>query len=55
MPQKGSHHPSPAPASAPRRPWTAPRVDELPRLSDLTLQSGGIPGTCDPGDPSSCF
>lgn len=41
-------------SSAPRRPWLAPRVDELPRLTDLTLQSGGVPGDCE-DDPSSCF
>jgi hypothetical protein len=40
--------------ATPRRAWTAPRVDDLPRLTDLTLQSG-IPGECVPGDPSSCF
>ncbi|MBB4637267.1 hypothetical protein [Longimicrobium terrae] len=35
-------------ASASRRPWTAPRVQELPRLTQLTLATGGgIPG----GDP----
>ena len=28
-----------------RRPWVAPRVDELPRLTELTLATGpGIPG-----------
>ena len=29
-----------------RQPWTAPTVQELPRLTDLTLQTfgGGIPG-----------
>ncbi|MDB4948492.1 MAG: hypothetical protein JWM27_1141 [Gemmatimonadetes bacterium] len=28
-----------------RAPWTAPLVTELPRLTDLTLQTGpGIPG-----------
>ena len=28
-----------------RRPWTSPAVRELPRLTDLTLQTGpGIPG-----------
>lgn len=26
------------------RPWISPRVQTLPRLTDLTLQSGGIPG-----------
>ncbi|HEX8395217.1 MAG TPA: hypothetical protein VF665_22910 [Longimicrobium sp.] len=25
---------------AARRPWTAPRVDELPRLTELTLATG---------------
>lgn len=24
--------------------WTSPRVIELPRLNEITLQSGGIPG-----------
>lgn len=42
-------------AATTRRPWISPRVDELPRLTDLTLQSTGIPGDCDPLDPSSCF
>jgi len=51
MSQMGTLH---SQSAAPRRPWTAPRVDELPRLSDLTLQTG-IPGDCVPGDPSSCF
>jgi hypothetical protein len=26
------------------RPWVSPSIQTLPRLSDLTLQSGGIPG-----------
>ena len=26
------------------RPWISPRVETLPRLTDLTLQSGGISG-----------
>ena len=26
------------------RPWISPSIKTLPRLSDLTLQSGGIPG-----------
>ena len=53
MPQKGPPQTSPAPA--PRRPWTAPRVDDLPRLTNLTLQSTPLPGDCDPLNPSSCF
>jgi hypothetical protein len=46
------------PAMAPaRRPWLAPRVDELPRLTELTLATGGgIPGDCDiGGGGSTCF
>lgn len=27
--------------AAPRRPWIAPEVADLPRLTDLTLQTGG--------------
>jgi hypothetical protein len=32
--------------ATPRRQWVAPEVKDLPRLSELTLQSGGneIPG-----------
>jgi hypothetical protein len=36
------------------RAWVAPRVETLPALTQLTLQTG-IPGDCVPGDPSSCF
>jgi len=33
------------PSRAPRRPWAPPVVDPLPRLTELTLQTGpGIPG-----------
>jgi hypothetical protein len=53
MPHKDLSHTQPA-ASA-RRPWMAPRVDDMPRLTDLTLQSDGIPGDCDDSNPSSCF
>lgn len=27
-----------------RKKWIEPRITELPRLNQLTLQSGGIPG-----------
>ena len=27
-----------------KRPWVSPKVTELPRLTDLTLQTGGIIG-----------
>lgn len=53
MPQKDLLRPTSA-APAPRRAWVAPRVDDMPRLTDLTLQSG-IPGDCSDSDPSSCF
>jgi hypothetical protein len=36
------------PASAPRKIWIAPTVIDLPRLENLTLQTGGTI----PGDPS---
>lgn len=40
---------------APRRAWEPPRVDDLPRLTDLTLQTTEgivIEGTC---SGSTCF
>lgn len=57
MSQKGTHRlPQPS-AAAPRRPWVAPRVEDLPRLTELTLVSGGgIPGECENGGSgSTCF
>jgi hypothetical protein len=37
-----------------RRPWEAPRVADLPRLTDLTLATGpGIPGGGGPGGGGS--
>jgi hypothetical protein len=41
------HAPTPdrQPPSVPRRSWSTPRVAELPRLTELTLQTGdSIPG-----------
>ena len=38
---------SPDPKPPVKRPWVPPTVEELPRLTDLTLQSpegGAIPG-----------
>lgn len=44
-------------APADRKPWLAPRVDDLPRLTELTLQTGGgIDGECETGGTgSTCF
>jgi len=37
-----------------RRPWVAPRVEDLPRLTELTLQTGpAIPGGGTPGGGGS--
>jgi hypothetical protein len=37
-----------------RRPWVAPVVADLPRLTDLTLTTGGpIPGMGDTGSGST--
>ncbi len=39
-----------------RRPWVPPELQELPRLTDLTLQTGSpIPGVGDPGSGSTVF
>ena len=39
-----------------KRAWNAPEVKELPRLTDLTLQTGvPIGGTGNPGTPSTVF
>jgi len=32
--------PRPAPTGAPRKSWTPPKIDDLPRLENLTLQTG---------------
>jgi hypothetical protein len=40
--------PRPEPVMAPRKIWIAPAVIDLPRLENLTLQTGGTI----PGDPS---
>jgi hypothetical protein len=32
--------PRPEPAATPRKSWTPPRIDDLPRLENLTLQTG---------------
>jgi hypothetical protein len=46
--------PPPSPSVHARRPWTPPRVEDLPHLNRLTLQS--IPGDCGTGGSgSTCF
>jgi hypothetical protein len=48
--------PAPAPGSTSKRKWVSPEVIELPRLTDLTLQTGApIPGFGDPGSGSTVF
>ena len=37
-----------------RKAWVAPKIIELPRLTDITLQSP-IPGFGNPGDGSTVF
>jgi len=39
-----SRNPDEPAGSAESRTWIPPAIKELPRLSDLTLQSGQIPG-----------
>jgi hypothetical protein len=43
-----------SPRSAERRPWIAPRVEDLPRLTELTLITAPIEGNCGVGG-STCF
>lgn len=54
MADQGTTRTSPRSAAADRRPWVAPRVEDLPRLTDLTLQTTPIEGTCGTGG-STCF
>jgi hypothetical protein len=35
---------SPVDAGSRARRWISPRIQTLPRLTEITLQSGGIPG-----------
>jgi hypothetical protein len=44
------HSPRPTCEVAPVRPWTKPQLAQLPKLTDLTLVTGGpIPGEGDGG------
>jgi hypothetical protein len=39
-----------------RHPWTAPNVEDLPPLTDLTLATGGgIPGSASPASEGTVF
>ncbi len=39
-----------------RKPWVPPELQELPKLTDLTLQTGGaIPGGGNTNPPSTVF
>jgi hypothetical protein len=54
MADKGTVRTSPR-STAERRPWVAPRVEDLPRLTQLTLATGDpIDGDCGVGG-STCF
>jgi hypothetical protein len=37
-------HPDPDTSVNPKKPWVEPEVQELPRLTDLTLQTGNPAG-----------
>jgi hypothetical protein len=53
MADNGTLRTSPRSTAAERRPWIAPRVEDLPRLTELTLASP-IEGNCGVGG-STCF
>jgi hypothetical protein len=55
-PESGGQPQPPRPGSKRKRPWVKPELTELPRLTDLTLQTGvPIPGFGDPGSGSTVF
>ena len=48
--------PQPASPGSQKKQWVKPELTELPRLTDLTLQTGSpIPGFGNPGDGSTVF
>lgn len=53
MADKGTIPRSPRSGASERRPWVAPRVEDLPRLTELTLLTP-ISGGCGI-DGSTCF
>lgn len=44
QPRQAPALPTEQPAPSPRREWTAPTVQDLPPLSQLTLQTEFVPG-----------
>jgi len=55
-PESGDQPPAARPDPKSKRPWVSPELTELPRLTDLTLQTGSpIPGFGDPGSGSTVF
>ncbi|HEU4721511.1 MAG TPA: hypothetical protein VFS59_09120 [Gemmatimonadaceae bacterium] len=44
--------PRPQPEAAPRKSWTPPRIDDLPRLENLTLQTSVVGDPVDGGSGS---
>jgi hypothetical protein len=54
MADQGTLRTSPRPAGAERLPWIAPRVEDLPRLTELTLLTAPIGGDCGVAG-STCF
>jgi len=55
-PESGDQPLAARPDSKSKRPWVSPELTELPRLTDLTLQTGSpIPGFGDPGSGSTVF
>ncbi len=47
--------PSESPRPTPRRAWVSPEVKDLPRLTDLTLQTGGLIPCGSPGSSTVCL
>jgi len=55
-PESGDQLRAARPDPKSKRPWVSPELTELPRLTDLTLQTGSpIPGFGDPGSGSTVF
>ena len=55
-PESGEQPQAARPDSKSKRLWVKPELTELPRLTDLTLQTGSpIPGFGDPGTGSTVF